>query len=194
MKKGLVASIIVMLCMLRWSDDGLGQEVPAPRGELRSVEKTPDHWVSSTFHVFEHLVELDKHGTLVPRLATGWQWLDERTLEVTLRQGGQLPNGEGFDAEIVRLNWEENLCLQQPHMIGEFLNCKPGSRLEIIDAQTLRFIFPEPDGGALVKLALAHIANRQFDRELGWGEKSWCILQGAGPWGTGPYTLVEGFS
>jgi hypothetical protein len=67
----------------------------------------------------------------------------------------------------------ENIRLQQPHMIGEFLNFKPGSRLEIIDAQTVRFIFPEPDGGALVKLALAHIANRQFYRELGWGEKSW---------------------
>jgi peptide/nickel transport system substrate-binding protein len=173
MKKCMVASIIVMLCMLQWSDDGVGQEVPAPRGELRIVDKNPDNWVSITFHVFEHLVELDKHGALVPRLATGWQWLDERTLEVTLRQGVTFHNGEVFDAEIVRLNWDENIRLQQPHMIGEFLNFKPGSRLEIIDAQTVRFIFPEPDGGALVKLALAHIANRQFYRELGWGEKSW---------------------
>jgi len=30
---------------------------------------------------FEHLIELDKDGNLVPRLATGWRWLDDRTLE-----------------------------------------------------------------------------------------------------------------
>ena len=56
---------------------------------------------------------------------------------------------------------------------GEFLNFKPGSRLEIIDPYTVRFVFPEPDGGALAKLSIMHIGNRQFYRELGWGEKSW---------------------
>ena len=171
MKKLVVGSIVLMLVTLGWSHAGWGAQVPAPRGELRIVDKHPENWVSLTFNVFEHLVERDKDGTLVPRLATGWQWLDERTLEVKLRQGVKFHNGEVFDAEIVRLNWEENARLQQPHLIGEFLNFKPGSRLEIIDAQTVRFIFPEPDGGALVKLALTHIANRQFYRELGWGEK-----------------------
>jgi peptide/nickel transport system substrate-binding protein len=57
-----------------------------------------------TLHVFEHLVELDKDGQLVPRLATSWHWLDERTLEVTLRHGITFHNGEVFDAEIVKLN------------------------------------------------------------------------------------------
>jgi ABC-type transport system substrate-binding protein len=173
MKKGMVVTIIIMLCMLQWSENGVGQEVPAPRGELRIVDKHPDNWGSITFNVFEHLVELDKDGQLVPRLATGWQWLDERTLEVTLRQGVTFHNGEVFDAEIVRLNWEENIRLEQAHQVGIFLNFIPGSRLEIMDPQTVRFIFPEPDGGALAKLSVAHIANRQFYRELGWGEKSW---------------------
>jgi peptide/nickel transport system substrate-binding protein len=144
-----------------------------PRGELRMVDKHPDNWASITFNAFEHLVELDKDGKLVPRLATGWQWLDERTLEIKLHQGVKFQNGEVFDAEIVRLNLEENTRLQPAHRIGAFLNFKPGSRLEIIDPQTVRFIFPEPDGGVLATLSIAHIANRQFYRELGWGEKSW---------------------
>ena len=50
---------------------------------------------------------------------------------------------------------------------------QPGSRLEIVSPQSVRFIFPEPDGGALEKLRAMHIGNRQFYRELGWGEKSW---------------------
>jgi len=53
------------------------------------------------------------------------------------------------------------------------MNFKPGSRLEIVDAQTVRFIFPEPDGGALTKIRALHMADRQFYRDIGWGEKSW---------------------
>ena len=73
-----------------------------------------------TLNVFEHLIDLDKDGTLVPRLATGWRWLDDRTLEVTLRQGVTFHNGEVFDAEIVKLNWEENIRLRQPHAWGVY--------------------------------------------------------------------------
>ena len=61
----------------------------------------------------------------------------------------------------------------QPHESGTQMNFKTGSRLEIIDPYTVRFSFPESDGGALVKLSYLHIGNRQFYRELGWGEKSW---------------------
>ena len=73
----------------------------------------------TALQVFEHLAELDKDGTLGPALAAGWRWLDERTLEVTLRQGVTFHNGEVFDAEIVKLNWEENTRLQQPHRLGQ---------------------------------------------------------------------------
>ena len=38
---------------------------------------------------------------------------------------------------------------------------------------TARFVFPEPDGGALAKLTMVHIGNRQFYSEFGWGEKHW---------------------
>jgi ABC-type transport system substrate-binding protein len=173
MHKLLLGSIILVLCTLGWGTSGVGQEVPAPRGELRVVDKHPLNWVSITYNVFEHLMELDKDGTLAPRLATGWQWLNDRTLEVKLRQGVRFHNGEVFDAEIVKLNWEENTRSRQPHMIGAFMNFKPGSRLEIVDPQTVRFAFPEPDGGALLKLSIMHIGSRQFYREVGWGEKHW---------------------
>jgi ABC-type transport system substrate-binding protein len=173
MSKLLVGSIIVVLCIFGSGARGSGQEVPAPRGELRIVDKHPDNWGWITANVFEHLIEADKDGKLVPGLATGWQWLDDRTLEMKLRPGVTFHNGEVFDAEIVKLNWEEMARLQQPHMAGAFLNFKPGSRLEIIDSQTVRFISPEPDGGALAKLTGMHMGNRQFYRELGWGEKHW---------------------
>jgi peptide/nickel transport system substrate-binding protein len=126
-----------------------------------------------TLNVFAPLLELDKDGQLVPRLATDWRWLDDRTLECTLRQEVKFHNGEGFEAAIVKRNWEENSRLGQPHRRGTFMNFQPGSRLEIIAAPTVRFRFPDPDGGALVTLSAMHLGNRQFDRELGWREQGW---------------------
>ena len=90
-----------------------------------------------------------------------------------LRRGVRFHNGEVFDAEIVKLNFEENTRLKQPHAIGEFLSFKPVSRLVVVDPETIRLSFPEPDAAALAKLIFLHIANRQFYREFGWGEKHW---------------------
>jgi ABC-type transport system substrate-binding protein len=173
MKQLLVGSIVFMLLTLGWGSRGVGEEAAAPRGEVRIVDTDPLNWSWISWHIFDHLVELDKDAKLVPRLTTAWQWLDDRTLEMTLRQGVKFHNGEVFDADIVKLNWEENLRLRQPHRSGDFWNFKPGSRLEIIDLYTVRFVFPEPDGGAMARLVLMHMANRQFHREFGWGEKSW---------------------
>ena len=172
MKQLIVGSLVFVFVALGWSS-GFGEPVPAPRGELRIVDKHPQNWISIVYNVFEHLFKWDKDGTLVPRLATSWRWLDDRTLEFTLRQGVKFHNGEVFDADIVKLNWEENTRLRQPFSAGAHLNFKPGSRLEILDPYTVRFVFPEPDGAALVKLSVVHMGNRQFYRELGWGEKSW---------------------
>jgi ABC-type transport system substrate-binding protein len=162
MIKLVVSSIVLVLVTLGGSNRSMGEQVQTPRGELRIVDKHPWNWVWITFNVLEHLMDFDKDGTLVPRLATDWRWLDDRTLEVALRHGVTFHNGERFDAEIVQLNWDENFRLRQPHMSGEYMNFTPGSRLEIINPQTVRFVFPEPDGGALVKLSNMHIANRQF--------------------------------
>jgi len=104
MQKLLFGSVVVMLCALGWATSGFGQEVLVPRGELWIVDKSPLNWVSISMNVFEHLVEIGKDGKLVPRLATSWRWLDDRTLEVTLRQGVKFHNGEVFDTEIVKLN------------------------------------------------------------------------------------------
>jgi ABC-type transport system substrate-binding protein len=85
MHKLLVGSIILVLCTLGLGTSSFGQDIPIPRGELWIVDTDPLNWAWVTWNVFEHLVELDKDGNLVPRLATGWRWLDDRTLEMTLR-------------------------------------------------------------------------------------------------------------
>jgi len=98
MQKLFVGSIIVIFCTLGWGSSGFGEERPAPRGELRIVDHHPLNWASITFNVFEHLVEIDTDGKLVPGLANSWRWLDDRTLEVKLRQGVKSYNGDVLDA------------------------------------------------------------------------------------------------
>src|SRR5215831_13608060 len=94
MHKLMLSSLAFVLVTLGWSHPSLGEQVSTPRGELRIVDKDPLNWVWITWNVFERLVDLDKDGKLVPRLATAWQWLDDRTLEMTLRQGVTFHNGE----------------------------------------------------------------------------------------------------
>jgi peptide/nickel transport system substrate-binding protein len=194
MRKLFIGGMGFLLCIFGGGTSSFGLEPSASRGELRIIDPNPLNWISIALNVFDRLIELDADGNLVPGLATEWRRLDDRTLEVALQQGVTFHNGEAFDAEAVRLNWVAYTRLQQPHPHGEFMNFKPGSRLEVVDAHTIRFHFPEPDGTALVKLSSLHIANRQFHAEHGWGEKQWGMLNKAGPWGTGPYRLVDGFS
>jgi ABC-type transport system substrate-binding protein len=112
MKKFVVGGMVLALVTFGWGSIIFGEQAPAPRGELRIVDTDPLNWAWVTWNVFEHLMEIDKDGTLVPRLATAWRWLDDRTLELTLRRGVTFHNGEVFDADIVKLNWEENTRLQ----------------------------------------------------------------------------------
>jgi peptide/nickel transport system substrate-binding protein len=173
MQTVVILGLVLALVIFAPSSGSLGQQLSAPRGELRIVDHSPLNWAWVTWQVFEHLIEFDPDGKLIPRLATGWQWLDDKTIEFKLRRGVKFHNGEPFDTEAVRLNWEENTRHTQPHLLGSYLNFKPGSRLEIVDADTIRFRFPEPDGAALVKIGAMHMASREFYRKVGWGEKHW---------------------
>jgi hypothetical protein len=71
MQKLAVGSIILLLVTCGWGGRSVGEQLPAPRGELRIVDKSSANWIWIAFNVLEHLIELDKEGTLVPGLATG---------------------------------------------------------------------------------------------------------------------------
>ena len=92
-------------------------------------------------------------------------------------------NGEVLDAEIVKLNWDENIRLRQPHWPGIFELHTGVAAWKFSIRTRSGFVFPEPDGGALAKLSIMHIANRQFYREVAGarsaGELSRALARGA---------------
>ena len=137
------------------------------------MDDSPNQWAYMTFNIFEHLLEIDRDGNLVPGLATGWRWLDDRTLEVSLRKGVKFHDGSPFDAEIAKLNIEETGQLRHPFHLGNFLSFDPGTRVEIVDRYTIRVLMPKPDGAALSRLSYIHIGSRAFYQSGGWGSKHW---------------------
>src|SRR3989442_3237077 len=98
MKQLIVGSIVLMLVTLGWGNRSLGEQVPAPRGELRIVDSSSFNFVTVVFNVFEHLLDLEAGGETIPRLATGWRLVDDRILEMTPRPGGTVHNREAFYA------------------------------------------------------------------------------------------------
>lgn len=167
----------------------LAQERVTPRGTLKVV----DLWNvqrSVVWNYSEGLVMLDKDNNFVPCLAESWKWINERTIEFRLRRGVFFHNGEKFNAEAVRINWEAYKALKSPS--APFLVIPDETGFEILDEHTVRFAFSEPDGLALVKFGIFFQAAPGFIGKHKFPERNWGLLSEPGPWGTGPFKWVEG--
>jgi peptide/nickel transport system substrate-binding protein len=160
-----------------------------PRGTLRVV----DLWNlagSVRMNYAEGLVMLDRDNNVVPCLAEDWKWINDRTIEFKLRQGVFFHNGEPFNAEVVRINWEAYKALKPPYY--PFLTISDGTEFEIVNEHTVRFTFPEPDGMALMKFGYFVLVAPAYLKKYKFSDWNWGYLSEAGPWGTGPFRVVEG--
>src|SRR5882672_4274425 len=59
----------------------------------------------------DKLFDIDGKSNIVPQLATGYQWSDDRTLVIQLRPGVTFHNGEAMDANAVKYSLERHLTL-----------------------------------------------------------------------------------
>jgi peptide/nickel transport system substrate-binding protein len=134
---------------------------------------------------------LDKDGRLTPCLAEDWRWLDDRKIEFKLRRGVTFHNGEEFNAEAVRVNWEAYRKMRNPRVIA-FTNLSDETSFEAVDDYVVRFTLPEPDALIFVKFGWFFQAAPTFLYNHEIAEKNWLYLPEPGPWGTGPFVLVEG--
>ena len=146
---------------------------------------------SAMMNYAESLVTLDKDNNWVPCLAEDWRWLDDRTIEFALRRGVTFQNGERFNANAVRVNWEQYKKMECPRPMW-FLVLPDETVLKIVDEHTVRFTFSDPDGLAFVKFCWFFQFAPAFFRNCQFQERNWGYLPEPGPWGTGPFTLIEG--
>jgi peptide/nickel transport system substrate-binding protein len=147
--------------------------------------------VSTMLNYAEGLITTDKDNNVIPCLAKNWRWVDKRTIEFKLRKGVRFHNGQEFNAEVVKANWEAYREMENPRVIS-FTNLPDETEFEVIDNYMVRFTLPAPDALALVKFGWFFQIAPAFFEKHSVPEKSWVYLPEAGPWGTGPFEFVEG--
>ncbi len=136
---------------------------------------------------FDSLLCFDeKQGAIRPHLATSWEMVDERTLEMTLRNDVRFHDGAPFTADdaVYTLNWQID-----PKSKYRFAsNMSWLERAEKIDDHRLRVIAKYPNPLMLLRLAvgapiLPAKLHASFTEAGDFGRKK--------PVGTGPYKVVS---
>jgi peptide/nickel transport system substrate-binding protein len=134
--------------------------------------------------VCDKLIDLDEKLAYVPQLATGWWWsANGLALTMTLRPGVVFHDGEPFDAEAVRFNFERNKTAPYSRRQSEL---KPVTAVTAVDAHTVRIELSEPYAPLLAQLAdrAGMMVSPKAAREL--GDKL-----ATHPVCAGPYKFVE---
>ena len=97
----------------------------------------------------DKLFDIDEKLNIVPQLATGYEWADDRTLVIHLRPGVKFHNGEVLDAAAVKYSLERHLTLQ-----GSFRRSEINAidHVEVVDPATVRIALKSPSGAFLAQL------------------------------------------
>jgi len=95
------------------------------RGKPQGTITVVDLWqpaASMAQNYAQGLVMLAKDNKWVPALAEDYRWVDDRTIEFKLREGVKFHNGERFNAEAVKANWEayKNMEVPRPYLCTMF--------------------------------------------------------------------------
>ena len=97
----------------------------------------------------DKLFDIDEKLRVVPQLATGYEWSDERTLLLHLRPGVKFHNGEALDAEAVKYSLGRHLTLPASFRRSEISSI---DHVEIVDPATVRIVLKNPSGAFLAQL------------------------------------------
>jgi len=133
--------------------------------------------------IAEQLIMFDATGNeIVPWLASGWEWVDDKTLRIKLREGIKFTNGEVFDSKAAKYSLD--MVGNNPEMVwivqGSF------DRTEIVDDYTVD-LFVTGRAGAW----LAILARNSFVVPPDHVEDVGIEAFANQPIGTGPYMLKE---
>jgi peptide/nickel transport system substrate-binding protein len=169
-------------------------EAPAEPTELRiglslDIESTDPFFVNqaagwSVVHaLYDHLIERNYEGQIVPGLALSWTVVGTSTLEFVLREGVTFHNGEPFNAESVKFSVERMLAEEEAPNRAKF---EAIESVEIVDDDRVQLHLSRPDGTLFDSLTsrLAMLPPLYFQKV---GAEGFARA----PVGTGPFKFVE---
>jgi ABC-type transport system substrate-binding protein len=146
-----------------------GRVCGKPRGRVRVVDPSPLNWLYITYNTVEEPVRVTHRGKVRPAAMRGYRWRGRRTLEIRVRPGDRFADGTTLTADSVRRALEEQFRWEAPHPPGTHFHIDRRSRVEIVDAHTVRLHMPEVDGLVLGKLRATHVMSDRFWADLGFG-------------------------
>ena len=97
----------------------------------------------------DKLFDIDEKLAIVPQLASGYTWTDDRTLVIKLRDGVTFHNGEVLDAEAVKYSLGRHLNLPGSYRRSEISSI---DQVEVVDRLTVRIVLKQPSGAFLAQL------------------------------------------
>jgi peptide/nickel transport system substrate-binding protein len=97
----------------------------------------------------DKLFDIDEKLKIVPQLATGYEWADDRTLVIHLRSGVKFHSGEALDAAAVKYSLERHLTMQGSYRKGEI---NAIDHVDVVDPSTVRIVLKVPSGAFLAQL------------------------------------------
>lgn len=123
-------------------------------------------------------------------MAISHEQIDETTYEFALRKGVRFHDGSPFNADAVVMNMDAfKLDPVEYSKIDKVFD-----RAEKIDDYTVRFHLKEKYGCFMNDLIWMQFYTKEYLDKFGWNGKPNCPnLAEAGPYGLGPYELVEGY-
>ena len=129
-------------------------------------------------HIFDKLYAFpcgaDNPGKAIPALAIDYKYIDELTLEFTLRQGVKFHDGSDFDAEDVKATLDY---YSDPNKPG--FGWLPGAlKTKVVDSYTVHVVTEKPLASLFYSLGLVPMLSKEdIDRDLISEHPN-----GTGPW------------
>jgi peptide/nickel transport system substrate-binding protein len=185
----VIFSLFILTSLVGMPAEAEG-ETPKPRGEIRVVESWRPGVTVLGHNVLQSLFQYALgRNEAAPCLAVSREWVNDTTLEVKLRQAVRFTNGEPFDADAVKSNFD----YQRKHNPerGIQIYMKNVKEIQVIDPHTVRMVLHQPDALLMNRMSFAGpkigwaIGAPRYMEQVGWDE----FLKR--PVGTGPY-IVEG--
>lgn len=138
------------------------------------------------YNMFDTLLWTDKEGEISGRIAESWEWIDETTLEVKVRDGVTFHNGEVLNADDVVFTFDRVLDGYGDGTIAVLYETLES--VEKTDDLTVRFNLNRPDAAFEQRLGSiwgASIVPKDYIEEI--GDEAFQTA----PIGSGPYTMAE---
>lgn len=100
--------------------------------------------------IYDTLIHSNREtGELEPGLAESWEIIDDRTVELTLREGVTFHDGTPFDAEAVKAGLEANAAEDAAQTAASLAIV---DTVEAVDERTVRINLAEPAAGSLLAI------------------------------------------